>query len=434
MKEIGIGVLGFGTVGVGVVQALITNGDLLSDRSGVRLVLRKVVDLDITTDRGIVLDPGILSTDAADVLQAPDIDIVVELIGGTTIAKDFMIQALSNGKSVVTANKALLAECGEDIFKAATEHQTDLFYEATVGGGIPVIKALREGLVANHIDSIYGILNGTCNYILTRMERDGNAFDEVLKDAQELGFAEADPGLDIDGLDTAHKTILLASIAFGRTVSMDEVYTEGIRGLSVLDIRYALELGYRIKLLGIIRQDKGSVDVRVHPTLVPVNHMLAKVDGVYNAVLVNGDVVGQTLYYGRGAGRDPTASAVVADIVDIARNIALDARHRLAPRHEQSNPPDIRPIQDIKARYYLRLSLLDRPGTLAAVACTLGDHGISIASVIQKTEHVGDSVPAIILTRTSEVRNVMDAIADLEKMDVVGPDIVRIIVDDLDYE
>ncbi|MFT5124272.1 MAG: homoserine dehydrogenase [Kiritimatiellia bacterium] len=433
MKEIGIGVLGFGTVGAGVVQALIQNADLLADRSGVRLVLRKVVDRDITTDRGVALQPGILSTNVSDVLDAADIDIVVELIGGTTIAKEFMIKALSNGKSVVTANKALLAECGEEVFKAAEEHHTDLFYEASVGGGIPVIKALREGLVANHIDSIYGILNGTCNYILTRMERDGDAFDDVLKDAQALGFAEAEPGLDIDGVDTAHKAVLLASIAFGRTVTMDEVYTEGIRGLSTIDIRYALELGYRIKLLGVIRRHNDALDVRVHPTLVPVDHMLAKVDGVYNAVLVNGDIVGQTLYYGRGAGREPTASAVVADIVDIARNIALDAPHRLAPQHAQSNPLRICPVEEIEARYYLRLSLLDRPGTLAAVAKTLGDHGISIASVIQKTATVGDYVPAIILTRSSEVRNVLNAIADLEKMDVVGPEIVRFMVHDLDY-
>ena len=432
MKEIGIGVLGFGTVGSGVVETILKNGDLIADRTGVRLVLRKVADLDIETDRGIDMDPSILTTNANEVLEGQDIDIVVELVGGTSIAGEFMVTALNNGKAVVTANKALLSECGEDVFSAASTSGKDLYYEASVGGGIPIIKALREGLVSNNIDRIHGILNGTCNYILTRMEDEGIEFDVVLKQAQELGFAEAEPSLDIDGLDTAHKVCLLASLAFGRPVSMDDVYTEGIRGLSPEDIEHARELGYRIKLLGIMKRENGSIDVRVHPTLVPMDHMLAKVDGVFNAVLVHGDVVGETMYYGRGAGQAPTASAVVADIVDIARNLASESVNRLAAQQTQQNPPAIRPLEEISARYYLRLSLLDQPGTLAAVTEVLGSREISIASVIQKTGHEGGFVTAIILTRTSPIKNVKAAIADLESMEVVGSDIISFIVEDME--
>jgi len=432
MKEIGIGVLGFGTVGSGVVETILKNGDLIADRTGVRLVLRKVADLDIETDRGIDMDPSILTTNANEVLEGQDIDIVVELVGGTSIAGEFMVKALNNGKAVVTANKALLSECGEDVFSAASTSGKDLYYEASVGGGIPIIKALREGLVSNNIDRIHGILNGTCNYILTRMEDEGIEFDVVLKQAQELGFAEAEPSLDIDGLDTAHKVCLLASLAFGRPVSMDDVYTEGIRGLSPEDIEHARELGYRIKLLGIMKRENGSIDVRVHPTLVPMDHMLAKVDGVFNAVLVHGDVVGETMYYGRGAGQAPTASAVVADIVDIARNLASESVNRLAAQQTQQNPPAIRPLEEISARYYLRLSLLDQPGTLAAVTEVLGSREISIASVIQQTGHEGGFVTAIILTRTSPIKNVKAAIADLESMEVVGSDIISFIVEDME--
>ena len=432
MKEIGIGVLGFGTVGSGVVETILKNGDLIADRTGVRLVLRKVADLDIETDRGIDMDPSILTTNANEVLEGQDIDIVVELVGGTSIAGEFMVKALNNGKAVVTANKALLSECGEDVFSAASTSGKDLYYEASVGGGIPIIKALREGLVSNNIDRIHGILNGTCNYILTRMEDEGIEFDVVLKQAQELGFAEAEPSLDIDGLDTAHKVCLLASLAFGRPVSMDDVYTEGIRGLSPEDIEHARELGYRIKLLGIMKRENGSIDVRVHPTLVPMDHMLAKVDGVFNAVLVHGDVVGETMYHGRGAGRAPTASAVVADIVDIARNLASESVNRLAAQQTQQNPPAIRPLEEISARYYLRLSLLDQPGTLAAVTEVLGSREISIASVIQQTGHEGGFVTAIILTRTSPIKNVKAAIADLESMEVVGSDIISFIVEDME--
>jgi homoserine dehydrogenase len=330
MKNVKIGLIGFGTIGSGVVKWIQQNGGLISARCGVQLELTRIADLDITTDRGVAVNPDVLTTNYEDLIKDPNLDVIVELVGGTTIARKIVLAALEAGKPVVTANKALLAHHGDELFAAAEKSASDIYYEASVGGGIPIIKALREGLAANHIQHIYGILNGTCNYILTRMEREGADFDEVLGDAQELGFAEADPAADIDGRDTAHKACILASLAYGEWFGMGPIFIEGIRNLDSQDIKNAAEAGYKIKLLGIIKLESGNIQMRVHPTLVPTASTLAEVSDEYNAIWVTGDVVGDTMYYGRGAGRDATASAVIADLIDVALNLKFDSSHRVA--------------------------------------------------------------------------------------------------------
>ena len=430
MKEVGIGVLGFGTVGAGVVEGLLKNGDLLARRIGVKPVLRGIADLDLDRDRGVAVDRALLTRDAKALIDDPRTDVVVELIGGMTIAKDFMLRALRLGKPVVTANKALLAEHGAEIHAEALKHHTEVYYEASVAGGIPIIKALREGLCANHIESVYGILNGTCNYILTRMEQEGLPFDQVLAAAQQAGYAEAEPSLDIDGIDTAHKAVVLASLAYGFPVPMAAVHIEGIRGLSAADIAYARDLGYRIKLLAILKQSGGEVEVRVHPTLVPHGHMLASVSGVFNAVMVKGDIVGDTLYYGRGAGRAATSSAVLSDIADVALNLASGSKTRLPSLVSNGAKGVLRPIDKIGARYYLRLSLLDKPGVLAQIAGILGQHQISIASVLQKEARLGEYVPVIVVTHSAREEHFRKALADIDRMQVVSAPTVRLRIED----
>ena len=305
MKQIGVGILGFGTVGAGVADGLLKHRDVMAKRLGVDIVLRKIADLDITTDRGINVPSDILTTDAKGVLADPGIDIIVETIGGTGIAKTFVLEALNNGKCVVTANKKLLAEHGREIFETAAKNDVDIYFGASVGGGIPIIRVLREGLAGNEIESIHGILNGTCNYILTRMENEGLPFDVVLKDAQKLGYAEANPSLDVDGFDTAHKACILAALAYGFQPTLDQVQVEGIRNLAGADVKYAADLGYRIKLLACVAKDGDEVEVGVHPTLIPFSHMLANVNDAFNAAYVKGDMSDYTMYYGRGAGRAP---------------------------------------------------------------------------------------------------------------------------------
>ncbi len=432
MKEVGIGLIGFGTVGAGVVEVLQRQAALLEQRTGVRLVLRWIADLDLERDRGVTVDRSMLTRDAQAVVEDPQVNIIVELIGGTGVARELVTRALELGKPVVTANKKLLAEHGASLFALAAKQQAELAFEASVAGGIPIIKALREGLVANRIVEAYGILNGTCNYILTRMEREGLAFDLVLREAQAAGYAEAEPSLDIDGHDTAHKAALLASLAYGFPLPLKAVHTEGIRGLAQDEIRYAAELGYRIKLLALIRQREEGVSVRVHPTLVPVGHMLASVGDVFNAVLVRGDIVGDTLYYGRGAGRLPTASAVVADIADAAKRLASGARSDRPVFAPGEAAPALAPLDDVRCRFYLRLSLLDQPGVLARVAQVLGAHGISIASMIQKEQRAGDHVPVIVLTHRAAERAVREALAEIGGLDVVGSDTVRLRIEDFD--
>jgi len=426
MREIGIGLLGFGTVGAGVVEGLQANGDVVAERLGTRLVLRGIADLDVESDRGVSVDPSLLTPDAHAVVNNPAVDIVVELIGGTGIARDLVLEALALGKGVVTANKALLAEHGAEIFAMAEEKSADIYFGASVGGGIPIIRALREGLVANQVDGILGILNGTCNYILTQMETQGMAFGDALSEAQAKGFAEADPGLDIDGGDTAHKAAILAGLAYGTTFEMGDIHVEGIRDLQKMDLDYAHDLGYRIKLLAVIHRDGQQVEVRVHPTLLHKDHVLASVSGVYNAVMVYSDLAGSTLHYGRGAGREPTASTVLGDVADIARNIASGATHRVPAIAPTGLDFDVKPMAAITTSYYLRMTVADRPGCLAQISAVLGKRGISIASVLQKEQSESDQVPLIIVTHEAREHDVDASIAELNEMDVVQAETVRI--------
>ena len=427
MKEIKIGILGFGTVGAGVVEAILKNGELMAQRTGIFPTIGKIADLDIKTDRGVKVDKALLTTDALSVIDDPEIDVIVELIGGVKFAKDFVLRALKNGKPVVTANKALLAEAGRELFEASAKSGAGLYFEASVGGGIPVLRALRDGLVGNQIKSMYGILNGTCNYILTRMEREGLDFDVVLADAQKLGYAETPPDLDIDGIDTAHKAVVLASLAYGAPVSMDAFTIEGIRGLSHREIEYAGELGYRIKLLAVIRQVNGEVEMRVEPSFVPKKHLLAAVNDAYNAVFIEGDVVGSTLYYGRGAGRLPTASAVIGDIMEAAEGKGGCSewmlKHKMLP---------VCNAKDISIRCYLRLSLKDQPDVIAQVAHVLGKNKISIASIMQKEQNAGEQVPVVFLTHKALEKNFVAAMEEIERLDVVDGKPVRMAIEDFE--
>jgi len=430
VNDFGIGVLGFGTVGAGVVQGLQDNGDLIASRLGVRPVLRAIADLDLTTDRGVHVDSDLLTTDAEAVIDDPAINVIVELVGGTSIARDFTIRALEAGKPVVTANKALLAKHGEELFALAESRSTEIYFGASVGGGIPIIRALREGLIANHVHSIHGILNGTCNYILTRMEEDGIAFDTVLAEAQDKGFAEADPALDIDGMDTAHKAVILGRLAYGLHASLDDITIEGIRGLSERDIKLASGLGYRIKLLAIVKKVESEIEVRVHPAMVPLDHVIASIRGVFNAVLVDGDMTGDTLYYGKGAGREPTASTVIGDIGDIMKNLQTGSARRFPPASNGVGSVSLMSPGDVRTRYYLRLSLLDKPGTFSQVAATLGDHGISIASVLQQETHAGDYVPVVVVTHEAVESDCDAAIRSIVQLDVVRDRPVRIRIEE----
>jgi len=429
VKDVGIGLLGFGTVGGGVVAALQENGDVLAQRLGARPVIRRIADLDLESDRGVTVAPGVLTNDAAAVINDPRTEIVVELIGGTTVALDLVKQALELGKPVVTANKALLAERGAELFALAQASGTGLYFEAGVGGGIPIIRALRDGLIGNRIDAIHGILNGTCNYILTRMEVEKLSFEQALQEAQEKGYAEADPGLDVDGTDTAHKATILASLAYGCIVPMEAVRVEGIRDLAEMDMEFGADLGYRIKLLAAIRRTGNEVSVGVHPSLVPVDHMLASVSGVFNAVAVDGDMTGRTLYYGKGAGREPTASAVISDIADVVRGLAPGAAARPLPIREKNGIRVMDPAR-AETRYYLRLSVMDKPGSFGHIATILGSNGISIASVLQKEIRVGGYVPVVVVTHTAEESRFAAAVEEIDALDVIGAPTVRIRIEE----
>ncbi|MCQ2379634.1 MAG: homoserine dehydrogenase [Victivallaceae bacterium] len=415
MKEVKVSVIGFGTVGAGVVDILLGNADVIATRTGVVLKLTRIADLDIKRDRGVKVPDGVLTTDSTEAIEAADV--VIELIGGTTIARKIILQALNAGKSVVTANKALLAHYGAELFEAARKNGVDLFYEASVGGGIPIIKALREGLAANRINRICGILNGTCNYILTRMENEHADFASVLADAQKLGYAEANPSLDIDGFDTAHKTVILASLACGRWFGMDDVHVEGINGLDSRDIEYAAKAGYRIKLLGIIKNINGAIQMRVHPTLVATDSMIANISDVFNGVMVEGDMVGRTLFYGRGAGRQATASAVVADIIDIGRNLIYGTSQRVPCFKEGQLYERLSPMDEIESRYYLRFTVDDCPGVVAGISKILSEHSISIASLIQEEHTDADgSVPLVVLTHPASEKEMKQALEKIGAM------------------
>ncbi len=429
MKEIKVGIIGLGTVGTGVAANLLNNGDVIAKRTGVKLVLTKIADIDIKSDRGIKIPKKLLTTDARALIK--EVDVVVELIGGTTVAKDFILEALAMGKPVVTANKALLAKKGEELFAAAEKSKADIYYEASVAGGIPIIKILREGLVANRIEKMYGILNGTCNYILTRMEKEGLGFEEILKDAQALGYAEAEPSLDIDGIDTAHKAAIIASLAYGEWFGLEPIYIEGIRNISLTDLRFADDLGYRVKLLAIIKQVKEDVQIRVHPTLVPKKALLAEISNVFNGVMVNGDYVGDTLFYGRGAGRNATASSVVADLVDVALNLKFGSHRRIPAFRIGPQYRHILPMDEIETRYYLRLQVKDKPGVIAAVSKILGDKEISISSFVQREGQSENNVSLLILTHLAKEKKIKEAIAGIEKLKAVCDKVKLLRIEDL---
>ncbi len=435
MKPIKVGLLGAGTVGAGTFTVLQRNQEEIRRRAGRGIEIVMVADLDTERARQVTGGTAEVVSDANLVVNHPDIDIVVELIGGYGIARDLVMKAIANGKHVVTANKALLATHGTEIFRAAQEKGVVVAFEAAVAGGIPIIKALREGLTANRIQWIAGIINGTTNFILSEMRDKGLDFDVVLKQAQALGYAEADPTFDIEGVDAAHKATIMSAIAFGVPVQFDKAYVEGITNLSSTDIRYAEQLGYRIKLLGITRRVPEGIELRVHPTLIPANRLIANVEGAMNAVLVQGDAVGVTLYYGKGAGAEPTASAVIADLVDVTRLATADPEHRvpyLAFQPNQMADTPILPMSEVTTSYYLRIRVVDKPGVLADVTRILADASISIDALLQKEASEGETqTDLIILTHETKEKNIDRAISAIESLPTVSGKVNRIRLEQL---
>jgi homoserine dehydrogenase len=435
MIPIHVALLGIGTVGTGTFSVLRRNQEEISRRAGRGILIKAVADKDLAKARKVVGGEAETTDDAFALVRRPDIDIVVELIGGTKIAKDLILAAIENGKHVVTANKALLATHGNEIFLAAQKRGVMVAFEAAVAGGVPIIKALREGLTANRIEWIAGIINGTSNFILSEMREKGSTFADVLAQAQMLGYAEADPTFDIEGVDAAHKLTIMAAIAFGIPMQFDKVYTEGISRLTKEDIRYAEELGYRIKLLGITRRTAKGIELRVHPTLIPSKRLIANVEGVMNAILVKGDAVGPTLYYGAGAGAEPTASAVVADLVDVTRMHTADPEQRvphLAFQPDRMSDLPILSMEEVETSYYLRLRVLDRPGVLADVTRILADKSISIDAMVQKEPSEGEEqVDIIMLTHLTVEKNINDAIKRIESLPVISGKVTRIRLEEL---
>jgi len=431
-KTVQVGILGFGTVGGGTAKLLLEQRELLRQRTGVDIKLSYICDRNISDSRGFSVPNEILTTDLNQLLTDPDLDIFVELIGGIEPARTFILKAIQHGKHVVTANKALISTHGDEIFAEAEKYGVTVGFEASVGGGVPVIKALREGLAANNFHAVMGIMNGTANYILSRMTDEGADFESVLKDAQRLGYAEADPTYDVEGIDTAHKLAILTKLAFGVRVTPDDIYTEGISRLSPIDIQFAAELGYTIKLLAIARSTDAGLDLRVHPTMIPSEHLLAQVKEAYNAFYLIGDAVGKVLMYGLGAGRMPTGSAVVADILDIARAVSAGAVSSLPrlPAHSLA-PLQKRPVETVSGRYYCRFSAMDRPGVLARIAGILAENHISIASVVQKGRGATESVPIVMLTHEAQEASVQQALAKIDAMDVMADKTVVIRMEDL---
>ena len=415
MKTINIGLLGLGQIGMGVYRILTRKKSLLEKKTGVTFEIRKIAVRHPAKKRPVAVSRKLITRAPSQIVRNGHIDCVIELVGGIRPAKDLILQALRSGKDVITANKALLAECGEEIFRASSQYGRRVFFEASVGGGIPVIKALREGLVGNEIQSVLSIINGTSNYILTRMTRDGLEFDEALRLARKEGYAEKNPRLDIDGIDSAHKLTILASLAFGEPVRFRDIACEGIRGVDHSDIAFAHEFGYVIKLLAIAKKTGGGLEARVQPTLLSENHILAKVDGPYNAILFRGDEVGEILLYGKGAGPRPTASAVVSDLVDLA----------LGRQDKKANPwlvkrrSRIKSLSSIQSRYYCRFSVIDKPGVLAGISGILGRHRVSISDVIQIERKSGNVVPLIMITHDAGEKAVRDAIAEIDRLPVV---------------
>ena len=435
MKPIKVGLLGIGTVGAGTFTVLKRNQEEIRRRAGREIEIAMVADLDTERAKAIVGSGVLVVKDAHQVVDNPDIDIVIELIGGYAIARDLVMKAIANGKHVVTANKALLATHGTEIFRAAQERGVMVAFEAAVAGGIPIIKALREGLTANRIQWIAGIINGTTNFILSEMRDKGLDFDVVLKEAQRLGYAEADPTFDIEGVDAAHKATIMSAIAFGIPVQFDKAHVEGITNLQASDIRYAEKLGYRIKLLGITKRVANGIELRVHPTLIPTNRLIANVEGAMNAVLVQGDAVGATLYYGKGAGAEPTASAVIADLVDITRLATADPEHRvpyLAFQPNEMSDTPILPMSEITTSYYLRICVADKLGVMADITRILADGAISIDAMLQKEPADGETqTDIIILTHQTQEKHVDRAIAAIEALSTVVAKVTRIRLEEL---
>ena len=422
MTTLQVGLLGFGTVGAGVARLLIDSADRIRDRLGMGLNLKYVADIDLTTDRGVRLADGVLIDDAERVVNDPEVDIVIEMIGGEGIAKTLILQAIANGKQVVTANKALLAKHGKELFQAADRKGVDLAYEASVGGCMPVIKTLRESLVGNRINGMGGILNGTCNYILSRITDEGIDFREALAKATEAGYAEADPTLDVEGFDTAHKLAILTSLAYGTEVDFDDIFIEGITQITPLDIDFARQFGYRIKLLAISKNHGDRVEARVHPTMIPEGNLLSTISGSLNALNISGDAVGDVMLYGHGAGMMPTASAVVGDVVDIARNLSRGATGRVPLRSFQPDKIGRIPIvsvEELVTHYYFRFDAMDRPGVLAAIAGILGKYAISLKYVHQKGRKTNGSVPVVMLTHQAREAHVQEAFGRIEALEVI---------------
>ncbi len=420
MKKIyNIGLIGFGTIGAGVVETFNRNLNLMEQKVEAKINLKKVVDLDIETDRGVEVDRNILSTDVNDILEDPEIDIVIELIGGYEPAKSFILKAMSNGKHVVTANKALLAKHWEEILETADKNNVRICFEASVGGGIPLLGPLNESLGANHIQSIYGIINGTANYILTKMTEEGLDFEEVLREAQERGYAEQDPTFDIEGHDTAQKLIILTILGFGTYIEQDKFHVEGISKIKQEDIEFIKnEMGYSIKLLAISKIEDGELEVRVHPTLIPQNHLLASVNDVFNGVYIVGDIVGPVMMYGQGAGMMPTASAVVGDCLDIIGNMGRKGIYGPTT----SEVKQIKDIEDIKSKYYLRLTAVDKPGVLHTISGILSKYNISIEAVTQKKRDEGQEVPIFMVMHEALEKNMQNAIKEINSLDFIRDD------------
>ncbi len=423
MSTTKVGLLGFGTIGTGVVRNFQRNASIMQQRLGHNIQLVKIADLDLETDRGVQLPPGVLTADVEDVISDPDIDIVIELIGGYEPAKKFILKAIENGKHIVTANKALMAVHGEEIITAANKNDVSVMFEAAVGGGIPIISAIKENLCSNEFSAILGILNGTCNFILTKMTEEGSDFAPVLKEAQELGYAEADPTFDIEGVDTAHKIALLSALCFGTTVDFDHVYTEGISNITSVDIQFAEQMGYKIKLLAIGKNHGNQIEVRVHPTMIPGSYQLAGINGVFNAVRLNGDFVGPTLLYGSGAGMDATASAVMGDVMAISRDQASGATSRvpiMGYRADQIKSLPIKAMSEIVSHYYLRFTTIEKPGVLAKIAGCLGKYNISIQSMIQPEGDSVDSVSIVLMTHSAKEGDVSSALKEIASLDIIS--------------
>jgi len=410
--------MGLGVIGTGVAKVLLERTDRISDQAGCPLVLKKVLEKDLNKKRDVDINPGLLTTNVDDILSDADIDIVIEVIGGERPALDYVKKALASGKHVVTANKELISKHGPELFALADENKVDILYEASVGGGIPLTNSFKQDLLASSITSIQAIINGTTNYILSNMAKEGIEFDEAVKRAQALGYAEADPTNDIEGIDAMYKVAILATLAFRANVTPDDVYREGISKLAWRDFQYAKELGYAIKLLAIAKKDDGTIEVRVHPTFVPEDQLMAQVNGVFNAVQVEGDLVGRVIFYGQGAGPEPTSSAIVTDVINIAQDIKLGFSRR--PKFELSKAKKIKPMADIETRYYLRLSIADQPGVLAQIAKTLGDNNISIYSALQKTmDEVHQSAEIVLMTHPARESAMQSALKTLESSSAV---------------